>query len=89
MNHFKSNTLIILSISAILWLTVGCSKLNKSNYDRLKIGMAYDDVVKMLGKADTCNSAIGFMNCKWGDDKKNITIKFAGKKVIIFSSHGL
>ena len=89
MNFSRSKTLIIASIVVILWLTIGCSKRNKSNYDRLKIGMAYDDVVKMLGKADTCNSTIGIMNCKWGDDKKNITIKFAGNKVIIFSSHGL
>jgi hypothetical protein len=76
-------------IFAFSLLTVGCSKLTKANYDRLKVGQNYDEVVKILGKADKCSSTFAIMDCRWGDDEKFIKVKFAGNKVIIFSSKGL
>ncbi len=89
MNPVKNKTVIIAAIFVILSLTVGCGKLTKDNYDQLKVGMAYDEVVDILGKADECSGAIGLMNCRWGDDQKNIKIKFVGKKVVVFSGNGL
>ncbi|UCD91431.1 MAG: DUF3862 domain-containing protein, partial [Desulfobacterales bacterium] len=44
---------LAICIFSILALT-GCSKVNKENYDKIKIGMSYEDAVKVLGKPDSC-----------------------------------
>jgi hypothetical protein len=82
-------TVLILSICTFLLLTAGCSKVTKENYDKLKVGQDYDEVVQILGKADECNATMGIKNCRWGDESKHISVKFAGNKAILFSSQGL
>jgi Domain of Unknown Function with PDB structure (DUF3862) len=72
-----------------VFFAAGCSKLSQENYNRLKIGMSYDDVVAVLGEPGECNSAVGFKNCRWGDEKKYINIQFAGQKVVFYSGEGL
>ena len=89
MNSAKIKTTIVSTILALSLLTVGCSKLTSENYDKLKAGMDYEEVTQILGKADACSGAMGIKNCKWGDDKQYVDIKFAGNKVIIFSEKGL
>ncbi len=86
-NIIKNTIFWIVSVSFLL--AVGCSKLTTENYDQLKVGMNYDEVVTILGKADECSGAIGIKNCTWGNDKKYVTVSFAGNKVIVFSGHGL
>lgn len=76
-------------ICGFLLLTAGCSKLTKENYDKLKVGQEYDEVVSILGKADACSSTMGIKNCTWGDNQTHISVKFVGNKVVIFSSKGL
>ena len=51
----------------------GCSKLNKENYDKIKIGMGYQEVVSVIGEPDKCDSILGAKNCMWGNENKNIT----------------
>jgi len=75
-----------LLISMILF---GCSKLNRENYDKIKVGMDYQDVVLIIGEPDKCDSALGAKNCIWGNENKNITIKFVLDKVTIPSMKGL
>ncbi len=83
-------TVLLLSICGFLLLTVGCGgKVTKENYDKLKVGQDYDEVVQILGKADECSATLGIKNCRWGDDAKHISVKFAGNKAILFSSQGL
>lgn len=82
-------TVLLLSICGFLLLAVGCSKVTKENYDKLKVGQDYDAVVQILGKADECSATLGIKNCRWGDDAKHIAVKFAGNKAIFFSSQGL
>jgi hypothetical protein len=67
----------------------GCSKVTKENYDKLKIGMDYGKVITILGEADDCSSALGTKSCIWGNDAKNIKIKFVAGKLIFFSKEGL
>jgi len=81
-------TIFCILIAAVL-LTIGCSKLNTENYNRLRIGMNYDEVVSLLGKADQCDGAMGIKNCMWGNKKRNINVSFVGEKVVVFSGHGL
>ena len=82
-------TAFLLALSVFLFLTAGCSKLTKENYDKLRIGQDYGEVVKILGEADECGGAMGIKDCRWGNDAKHISVKFAGNKVMIFSSKGL
>lgn len=89
MNPAKFKTAIFSVIFGCLLLTVGCSKVTKENYDKLKVGQDYDEVTDIIGKADECSSAVGFKNCRWGDDDKYIEVNFAGNKVLIFSAQGL
>jgi hypothetical protein len=74
---------------AAVSLTIGCSKLTPENYDRLRVGMNYDKVVSILGKADECDGAMGLKSCTWGNEKRNIKVSFVGDKVVVFSGHGL
>ncbi len=67
----------------------GCSKLNRDNYDKVKVGMDYDQVVAIIGAPDKCDAALGAKNCVWGSEKKNITIKFLADKVAIPTMKGL
>jgi hypothetical protein len=76
-------------MAASFLLVTGCSKLNTENYDQLKIGMPYAEVVAILGKADECEGTLGIKNCVWGNEKKYIHVSFAGDAVLIFSGKGL
>ena len=72
-----------------LVLLAGCSKLSQKNYEKLKVGMEYEEVVKILGKPDNCAGALFAKNCTWGNEQKNITISFVGDKVVIYASKNL
>lgn len=73
----------------LLVLLVGCSKLTMENYTKIKMGMEYSKVVKILGKPDSCSEALFARSCIWGDDQKNITVNFVGDKVILFTSKNI
>jgi outer membrane protein assembly factor BamE (lipoprotein component of BamABCDE complex) len=68
---------------------VGCSKVSKENYDRLKVGMAYEEVVNIIGSPDSCAETFGTKTCLWGSEKKRIKVSFIGSKAVAFSSKGL
>jgi hypothetical protein len=53
------------------------------------MGMSYEDVVKILGNANTCDATMGAKSCMWGSEQKNISIKFIADKVVFFTSKGL
>ena len=78
--------IICLAPSLIL---LGCSKINQENYDKLKVGMDYDEVIEILGKPDNCESILNMKNCIWEESSKSITIKIAANKVVFISSHGI
>ncbi|WDP85572.1 MAG: DUF3862 domain-containing protein [Desulfobacter sp.] len=70
-------------------LICGCSKLTRENYEKIEMGMTYDQVVEIIGQPDTCDAAMGAKQCIWGDKDKNITIGFMGDNVILPSMTGL
>lgn len=80
-------TPIIASLS--LCFIVACSKINADNYDKLMSGMDYTEAVDLLGDPDDCSGGFGIKTCTWGNETKNITINFAGNKVVTFSGEGL
>jgi hypothetical protein len=70
-------------------ILLGCSKINQENYDKLQVGMDYDEVLEILGKPDNCESILNMKNCIWKESSKSITIKIAANKVVFISSHGI
>ena len=81
-------TRIILAMTAMA-LLLGCSKLTMENYTKLKAGMTYAEVVKLLGKPDSCSEALFVRNCTWGSEKKNISVNFMNDKVMLALFTGL
>jgi hypothetical protein len=88
MNRKRFSCFIITLIAALL-LVMGCSKLTKDNYNKLSMGMNYDEVISILGEADECSGAVGVQNCTWGGGEKYIKVNFIAKKVVLFSAKGL
>ena len=79
----KPQRIILTSLAVFLF---GCSKLSQENYNKLKAGMAYDEVKTILGKPDSCSEVLFTRNCTWGSEKKNVSVTFVGGKVMLFSS---
>ncbi len=86
---FSKTKLLITVIIFISLFTIACNKVTQENYEKLKVGMAYKEVIDILGKAQECDSAIGMTNCRWGSDEKYIKIQFVANKVVLFSGKGL
>lgn len=78
-----------LLLIAVVLIFAGCSKVSKENYDKLSVGMSYDDVVSILGSADNCNESIGVQSCKWGNDKSYVSVQFIGGKASLFSNKNI
>lgn len=78
----------IMIILALLIFT-GCSKLNKANYEKIQVGMSYEQVTEILGKATNCDSLAGISDCTWGDEKQYIKVKLVADKVMFMHSQGV
>lgn len=76
-------------LAGLMLLVAGCSKLTPENYAKLKMGMPYDEVTVVLGKPTSCNDTLGFKNCRWGNDKRNVTVRFMGEKTVLYSAENL
>jgi hypothetical protein len=73
----------------IVLIVAGCSKLTMKNYNKLKAGMNYNEVVNTIGSPDKCSDMLGMRNCVWGDEKRSVTITFAGDRVLVFSANNI
>jgi hypothetical protein len=79
----------ILLGGLIALLLTGCSKLNRENYDKLQMGISYTQASSILGKAERCDDTLGTTSCIWGNEGKNIKIRFIADKATFFSSEGI
>ncbi len=84
----KVHIRLIIALS-LLAMLVGCSKLTMENYSKIKTGIDYADVVKILGKPDSCSEALFVKSCVWGNEQKNITVNFMGDKVVLSTSKNI
>ena len=90
MNNYRSTIIIILIFFLFpMLILLGCSKINQKNFDKLKAGMEYDEVLKILGKPDNCESVLNMKNCTWEESQKNIKILIFADKVVLLSSQGI
>lgn len=77
-------------VAAVLALLLGaCSKLTLANYDRVKVGMDFEEVTRLIGEPAHCDEALGLRSCHWGDDHRSADITFAGGKVLLASAKNL
>jgi hypothetical protein len=83
MRHLSSSLLFILL------LLTGCGKLTVENYDKIKIGLPYADVVNILGTPAACDDVLGIKTCKWGDGARKVMVSFMGDKVILTSAENI
>jgi hypothetical protein len=75
--------------AALCFLIVACGNLTQENYEKIKVGMTYQEVEKILGSNPTCDSALGMKSCTWGTPDKHISIQFVADKVTLYSAKGL
>lgn len=90
MNNYRPIIAIILIFCLFpMLILLGCSKINQKNFDKLKAGMEYDEVLKILGKPDNCESVLNMKNCTWEESSKTIKIIIVADKVVFLSSQGI
>ncbi|MGE5844884.1 MAG: outer membrane protein assembly factor BamE [Syntrophaceae bacterium] len=78
-----------LLLLSLCFLAVSCGNLTQENYEKIKVGMSYQEVEKILGPNPTCDSAMGMKTCTWGTAEKNVTVSFVADKVALHSAKGL
>ena len=81
--------LALVFLVTVSLMMIGCSKINKENYDKIEVGMTYDEVTAILGAPDETKDVIGTKSCVWGKSSETISIKFVGDKVVFHSAKGL
>jgi hypothetical protein len=72
-----------------LGLLAACSKVNLENYNRLKTGQSYDEVVAVIGAPTRCDEMLGVRQCVWGDEQRNIKIGFVAGKALTMAANNL
>jgi hypothetical protein len=78
----------ILAVACVV-LLAGCSRLTVENFDRIKVGMGYEEVKSILGEPARCNEALTVRSCTWGDEKKHIDVNFVGEKVLLKTAENI
>lgn len=73
----------------LLPVLAACSKMSMDNYNQLKVGMSYQEVVAIIGEADSCDEVMGTRSCIWGSTDRQIKAGFLADKAIAFSHKGL
>lgn len=70
-------------------LLTACSSLTQENYDRIKVGMSFQEVEKLLGSGATCDAAMGMKSCTWGTAERFIKVQFVSDKVLLHVARGI
>jgi hypothetical protein len=78
-----------LLLLSLCFLAVACGNLTQENYEKINVGMSYQEVEKILGSNPTCDSAMGMKTCTWGTAEKHVKVSFVADKVTLYSAKGL
>lgn len=77
------------TVLVLLLFLAACGKLNAANYEKIEMGMTYEEVSAILGKADRCDDTAGFKACEWVDGESSVDLRFVGDKVVLRSAKNL
>lgn len=78
-----------LTLAAAVLMLAACSKLTVENYDKLKVGMRYDEVKQILGAPDKCSDVLTVKSCTWGTEQRFVQVNFVADQVVLFNSSNL
>jgi hypothetical protein len=78
----------VLTMGLMLVL-LGCAKVTLENYNKITMGMSYEEVTRLIGPPEQCDDLMGVRSCMWGDDTRSINVNFVSGKVLLFSSRNL
>jgi outer membrane protein assembly factor BamE (lipoprotein component of BamABCDE complex) len=96
--HVRRTLVAVLLAGLVLSTVSGCgSKVNQSNFDKVKTGMTRAEVEDILGKpteesggaAAIPGISVSGKIATWKDGDKVITVTFANEKVVTKGSQGL
>lgn len=79
----------ILGVAALALALAACTKLTVENYDRIKVGMSYDEVKRLLGEPARCSDLMTVRSCTWGNESRHVQVNFIADQVVLFSSSNL
>ncbi|MEC5398339.1 hypothetical protein [Uliginosibacterium sp. H1] len=66
-----------------------CSKLTLANYDKVQLGMSFDEVKALIGEPGECSDALMVRNCVWREGEASVSVSFVGNKATIFTADKL
>lgn len=88
-HDWRMNLKTSIALVALLIGLSGCSKVTAENYAKLQTGMSFAEVNAILGSPRSCDEALGFRSCQWGDEQSNVTARFVADKLVLFSAKNI
>jgi hypothetical protein len=79
----------VITIVLLALAIAACSKVTVDNYNKLKTGMTYSEVERILGAPSKCSDVLTVRSCIWGDDKRHITVNFVADQAILYTSENI
>lgn len=67
----------------------GCTRLTAENYDKLRAGMSFAEVKKIIGTPTICDDVMTLKRCVWRSDDRSITVGLASDKVVWLNAENL
>ncbi len=89
MNSLMNKFPIAAALIALCLALTGCDRVTTANYDKLEVGMPYEEVVAILGEPTECSAVVNTKSCRWGKDDKYIDAKIVGESVIFLTAKGV
>jgi hypothetical protein len=78
-----------VALVALLIGVSGCSKMTAENFAKLQTGMSFAEVNAILGSPQSCDEALGFRSCQWGDEKSHVTARFVAGKMVLLAAKNI
>jgi len=78
-----------MAVVVLALALAACGKLTMENFNRVKVGMSFDEVTNLIGRPERCSEALTVRTCEWGDDKRRAGVSFVSDKVILMSADNL
>jgi len=79
----------LLALVLLVLVASACSRLTVENYDRLRVGMRYEEVREVLGPPTRCSDLLTVRSCTWGDDTRYVRVSFVADQVVVFHAENL
>lgn len=79
----------LIALFASLLFLAACSKLTLANYDKLKVGMSFEEVSAIIGNPEKCDENLGIKSCSWSQGESLVTANFVGGQAILLNASNL